>query len=99
MSSNNYGIDDLRRRLFETIDGVKSGAVSLDQARQVSELAQVIVNTAKVEVDYVRATDAASKSTFLESKPQAPSLPDGVSKAPAVPGNGIVGIVRHTIKG
>jgi len=70
-----YGIDDLRRRLFETIDGVRSGAVSLDQARQISDLSQVIVNSAKVEVEYVKATEAAARSQFLEQPPAPPALP------------------------
>lgn len=93
-----YGIEDLRRRLFETIDGVKAGTVSLDQARQISDLSQVIVNSAKVEVDYVKATDAAARSTFLE-KPSTLALPDGVTENPAQPGNAIAGVTRHLLKG
>jgi hypothetical protein len=94
-----YGIEDLRRRLFETIDGVRNGTVSLDQARQISDLSQVIVNSAKVEVDYVRATDAAARSKFLEQQPQPPALPDGVQENPATPGNAIAGVTRHLMKG
>lgn len=89
-----YGIEDLRRRLFETIDGVKAGTVSLDQARQISDLSQVIVNSAKVEVEYVKATDAAARSAFLETKP-APTVVDGDGK----PADAIAGVTRHLLKG
>lgn len=58
-------IDDLRRRLFEAIDKVTAGTMSVEQARQVSDLSQVIVNSAKVEVDYLRVTNS-SKSGFIE---------------------------------
>lgn len=95
---SNHGIEDLRRRLFETIDGVRTGAVTLDQARTISELSQVIVNTAKVEVDYVRATDAASRSPFLEA-PRTPALPGAATDTPAEPGNAIAGVTRHLLRG
>jgi hypothetical protein len=94
-----YGIDDLRRRLFETIDGVRSGAVSLDQARQISDLSQVIVNSAKVEVEYVKATEAAARSQFLEQPPAPPALPPAAQENPATPGNAIAGVTRHLLKG
>ena len=58
-------IDDLRRRLFQAIDGVVSGAMSVEQAKQVSDLAQVVVNSAKVEVDYLRVT-GGGESGFIE---------------------------------
>ena len=92
------GIDDLRRRLFETIDGVRAGTVTLDQARTISDLSQVIVNSAKVEVDYVRATDAAYRSRFLET-PAVPALPPAAAANPAEQGNAITGVTRHLLKG
>ena len=57
-------IEDLREHLFLTIQGVRDGSVSIDQAKTISELSQVIVNTAKVEVDFVRATERR-ESQFL----------------------------------
>lgn len=82
-----HTIEDLRRRLFETIDGVKAGTVSVDQAKTISELSQVIVNTAKVEVDYLRATDGG-ESEFISTAIGAKNLPSGIT-----------GIVQHRLKG
>ena len=56
---NDHTISDLRRRLFETIDGVKSGTIDIEKARLVGDLSQVIVNSAKVEVERLLRGDAA----------------------------------------
>lgn len=50
------GVDDLRDVLFETIASVRKGELPLDKAKVVAELAQVMVNTAKAETDFVKAT-------------------------------------------
>ena len=57
-------IEGLRARLFAAIDGVRDGTLDLDKAKTISDLSQVIVNTAKVELDYVRATEG--RSHFLD---------------------------------
>jgi hypothetical protein len=90
-TSNTQTIEDLRARLFATIDGVKAGTVPLDVARVVNDLSQTIVNTAKVEVDYLRLVDDVDKpeSTFLQGK---------ADNQPPLP-NGITGIVRHRLAG
>ena len=82
-----HTIQDLRRRLFETIDGVKAGTIDIERARMVSDISQVIVNTAKVEVDYLRAT-GGGESTFIDSAVGADNLP-----------NGITAITRHRLGG
>ena len=61
-------IQDLREKLFETLDAVKSGAMSIDQAKMISEISQTIINTAKVEVSYIQVAGGSSESAFLESK-------------------------------
>lgn len=52
----------------------------IQRVRSTSELAQVIVNSAKVEVDYNEAVKGASESTFLQKKEQ-----DAVPHIPATP--------------
>ena len=47
-------IEDIRQALMDTIAGVRNGSLNVDQARAVEGLARVIVETAKVEVDYLR---------------------------------------------
>ena len=85
-------IEDLRRRLFEAIDGVRDGTLPLDRAKIVGDLSQVIVNSARVEVDYRRLTDQG-ESPFLE-----PAERDQETPPEQLP-NGIVGIRRHLLKG
>lgn len=77
-------IDDLRELLFETIEGVKSGKLDIDRAKMIGELSQVMVNTAKVEVQYAHATGGKG-SEFLDKRPELPS--------------GITGIRQHRIAG
>jgi hypothetical protein len=73
--SNQKTIDDLRAVLFETIEGVKNKTMAIDQAKCISDLAQVMVNSAKVEVDHVKVTGQKA-SGFLE-KPA--DLPKGIT--------------------
>jgi len=47
-------ISELRSALFDTIYQLKAGTISVDTARAVAELGDVIVRTAKVEVDFLR---------------------------------------------
>lgn len=77
-SADNFTINDLRDRLFATIDGVRDGSVSIDQAKQISDLSQVIVNTAKVEVDYLRANNGG-ESRFIETAVGNDNLPIGIT--------------------
>jgi hypothetical protein len=39
--------------------------MEIDRAKAVADVAQVIVNSAKVEVDFLRATDRSQGSGFL----------------------------------
>lgn len=74
-------IDTLRAHLFDTIKAVKDGTLGVDKAKSISELAQVLVNTAKVECEHMRLTE--SKGTgFIperieELKPGQPRLVRG----------------------
>lgn len=72
MSKN---LDDLRATLFATIEAVRSGSMELDKARTINDIGKTIVDTAKVEVDYIRAVDGDAKSSFIPAGPQLPRLP------------------------
>lgn len=50
-------IQDLRNHLFATIEGLldPDSPMDLERAKTVADVAQVIVNSAKVEVDMVKA--------------------------------------------
>jgi hypothetical protein len=60
-------IDDLRNHLFETLEALKDDEkpMDLDRARAVAEVAKVIVDSAKVEVDFLKVTGAARSTGFL----------------------------------
>lgn len=61
-------INDLRDHLFEVIEKLKDGEIDIDKAVAIKDVAQVIVNSAKVEVDYLKVTDQ-SKSDSDYFKP------------------------------
>jgi hypothetical protein len=73
-----HNINDLRATLFETLQGVRDGSVSVDTAKAISELSQNIINTAKVEIDYLKAGGNVT-SEFIEMKPIEPPPPAGPS--------------------
>ena len=60
-------IQDLRDHLFETIEMLKDGDMEIDKARAIAEVAQVIVNSAKIEVDYIKAIDAMNGTGFIQA--------------------------------
>jgi hypothetical protein len=79
-------LNDLRETLFATLEAVKDGSLDLDRARAVNEIGKTLVDTAKVEVDYLRTT-GAGESPFIEGAEDA-ALP-----------NGITAITRHRLQG
>ncbi|HFD81021.1 MAG TPA: hypothetical protein ENK05_11635 [Gammaproteobacteria bacterium] len=71
-------IDDLRNHLFATIEALQDedDPMDLDRARAISDVAQTIINSAKVEVDFLRATGRISASRFLEGGRELEALPE-----------------------
>lgn len=67
-------ISDLRKHLFATIEALnnKESPMDIERARTVSEVAQTIINSAKVEVEYAKAT-GAKVSDFI-----AVQAPNGI---------------------
>lgn len=61
----NDDITALRAILFDTLRGVKAGTIELDKARAINDISARLIDTAKVEVDYLRAT-GGGESGFLE---------------------------------
>lgn len=63
-----HDINGLYTVLFETIAAVRAGTMPLETAEAVNDLSQTAINAAKVEVDFIKATDAtAAKSQFLKA--------------------------------
>jgi hypothetical protein len=60
---------DLRNHLFESIEMLKSGEMEIDKAQAINGLAQTLVASAKVEVEYIRQVGGMSdRSTFIEGE-------------------------------
>lgn len=76
-------IDDLRDHLFATLEALrdKNAPMEIELARTIATVAQTIVNSAKVEVEFIKATGAAG-SGFVpaETPPELPAPAE--SKAP-----------------
>ena len=89
-------LTDLREVLFQTLASLrdKANPMDIERARAVGDIAKVIINSAKVEVDYVRATDAVYTSPFLGGARTSPALPSPDS----TPNAGAVGRTVHRIR-
>lgn len=60
-------ISELRRALLDSIREVRSGQITPDQARAVSQLGAVAVETARIEVEYRKqAGDVDQVSGFID---------------------------------
>ncbi|MEY4429439.1 MAG: hypothetical protein RLZZ182_2128 [Pseudomonadota bacterium] len=80
-------LDDLRTALFDTLKGIKDGSIDLDKARAINEVGKTLIESAKVEVDYLRVT-GGGESSFIDTAVGSDNLP-----------NGITGITRHRLQG
>jgi hypothetical protein len=60
-------IEDLRNHLFATLEALQDedNPMALDRAKTIADVAQVVVNSAKVEVDFLKATDSSQGTGFI----------------------------------
>lgn len=80
-------ITQLRQHLLDTLADLRNrdNPMEPDRARAVAQVASVLVDTARVEVDFMKVTDQ-SQSSFL-----------GKQEEPLPPG--ITGVTRHRLNG
>lgn len=79
-------IDDLRKHLFDTLDALrdKEHPMDLDRARTVADVAKVLVESAKVEVDFLKVTGGTRSTGFLPESEAVPKRVGGqVAPVPA----------------
>ena len=103
-------INALRSTLFDTLREVKAGTMDLDRAKTINDTAQVIINTAKAEVDFMKVTGSNTSTDFipaprLPGRPQPEALPTpetgksntatGTKTVQAVPGGTVT---THRLK-
>lgn len=67
-------IEDLRNHLFAALEGLtdKDEPMELDRAKTIAEVAQVIVNSAKIEVDFLKATGGDAGTGFIKLEENNP---------------------------
>lgn len=80
-------ITQLRQHLLDTLADLRNrdNPMEPDRARAVAQVASVLVDTARVEVDFMKVTDQ-NQSSFL-----------GKQEEPLQPG--ITGVTRHRLNG
>jgi hypothetical protein len=79
MSTENT-IDALRSELFATLRALRDPEQPMDiaRAKAVSDIAQTIINTAKVEIEHQRVTGARQGTKFLPAPEEdEPAKPNG----------------------
>lgn len=80
-AENRNDSTELRAILFDALRGLKNKTTKIEDAQAIRETAQVIINCAKVEVDYAKVIGGAVSSGFLpgpdngKSGKKADSLP------------------------
>lgn len=104
-----HTINDLREHLFATLEGLrdKSAPMEIDRAKAVAEVAQTIINSAKVEVEHMKVAGNTSGTGFIgiEHKPEGDDQPGGVrvlqndkNGKTTVEQRGGMTITRHTAR-
>lgn len=67
-------IEDLRNHLFATIEALldEDDPMDIARAKAVSNAAQAIINSAKVEVDFLKVTGSIEGTGFIPYEPRKP---------------------------
>lgn len=95
-------INQVRSLLLEQLRALRTApagdqlAEELKRAKAVSEVSQTLINSAKVEVEYLRQT-GQDRAKFLEQPPDIAVAHLG--HTPDQPSNGITSITRHRLQG
>jgi hypothetical protein len=89
-------INDLREHLMGTLAALRDreNPMEPDRARAAAQVASVLVDTAKVEVDYIKAT-GSDRSDFLEPAATHPRISTDKPSAH----NPFPTSVRHRLEG
>lgn len=58
-------VKELRNFLGDVMKGIKDGTIDVEKAKTISDLGQVIVNSAKVEVDFIKAAKIKDATDFI----------------------------------
>ena len=94
---NNPHINQVRQALLDTLADLrnKEAPMDIERAKAVATVASVLVDTAKVENEYLKIT-GQDRSNFIEMA--ADDVPRITTTASPFP-TGIASITRHHLKG
>jgi hypothetical protein len=95
-------LEDLRTHLFATLASLRDedNPMDVDRARAISDVAKTVIDSAKAEIDYIKATgnESASLAVFagaaIEQKDNQPNQNEKLVRLP----NGAVAR-EHRLKG
>lgn len=93
----NPHIDQVRQSLLDTLSDLrnKEQPMDIERAKAVAQVASVLVDTAKIENEYLKIT-GQDRSKFLEQPVEVPGVPriDGPAAHNPFPT-----VVRHRLQG
>lgn len=58
-------LKDLRTILFESSKALKDGSLTPEKAREINFMAQTLINSGKLEIDFIRATNSKNSTGFI----------------------------------
>lgn len=60
-------LSDLRNHLFETIEGLKDNTMPVDRARAISDAAGKVIESGKIELEFVKFVGDREASKFFDT--------------------------------
>lgn len=69
-------IEDLRNHLFATLEALQDEErpMDLDRARAIADVAQTLINSAKVEVEFIREVGGTGSGFIQHLRDEVPQL-------------------------
>ena len=63
-------INTVREALFDTLEKLKNKEIEIEQAKAIQEVSQTLLNSAKLELDFLKHTDKFQSNFFMNSLPE-----------------------------
>lgn len=99
--SNDNTITGLRDIMFKTLRGIQDGTLDVDKAKAINDTAQTIINSAKVEVEFLKATGSPASTGFIggdNKMKEITNTPTGTKVVEKDPESGVTTTV-HRMRG
>lgn len=90
------GMASLQDIIMQSLRDVRAGTMNSAQARSVNDLAQTLINSAKVEVEFLRATKRSNSAFFQGAQPEGKVTHSGNGTVQRVANGPWQGLVHRT---